>query len=297
MGIADFFGPDYAQMIDLSNSVGGDYGGDPGYYNDTSVVDETPFSMNELRGISTGDMSWMGGPQQDTTYPLDLSIGNFGNWQDIGNGVYSDGSQYLLPDGSLYNGSEWSNLPGGGTGGTNWGQLGSNLLSKLMTPEGLMGGLKGLAGIAGLIQGAKGYNNAVSPVSAPQMTGSRAKGLSALSYGTPQARPWQSVISRAQGGPLKAVSQSGALNKRPSAGMLQGPGAGQQDDVPVMASHGEYVMDADTVSALGDGNTDAGAARLDKMRENIRTHKRSAPPSKIPPKAKAPEQYLKGGKR
>ena len=55
-------------------------------------------------------------------------------------------------------------------------------------------------------------------------------------------------------------------------------------------------MDADSVSALGDGNTEAGAAKLDKMRENIRRHKRSASPKSIPPRAKEPEQYLRGGK-
>jgi len=32
------------------------------------------------------------------------------------------------------------------------------------------------------------------------------------------------------------------------------------------------------------------------MREAIRKHKRSAPPDKIPPKAKSPLEYLKGVK-
>lgn len=85
-------------------------------------------------------------------------------------------------------------------------------------------------------------------------------------------------------------SASGAL------GLLRGIAPGQSDKVPVAASPGEYVMDADTVSALGDGNNEAGASALDQMRQNIRKHKRSAPPSKIPPKAKKPEQYMKGGK-
>jgi len=31
---------------------------------------------------------------------------------------------------------------------------------------------------------------------------------------------------------------------------------------------------------------------LDAMRENIRAHKRSAPDTKIPPKAKSPLQYM-----
>jgi hypothetical protein len=79
-------------------------------------------------------------------------------------------------------------------------------------------------------------------------------------------------------------------------GLLRGGSPGQSDRIPAMLSDGEYVMDADTVSALGDGNNAAGAGALDKMRQNIRAHKRSAPVTKIPPKAKAPEAYLKGRK-
>ncbi len=74
---------------------------------------------------------------------------------------------------------------------------------------------------------------------------------------------------------------------------VQGPGGGQDDQVQARLSPKEYVMDADTVASLGDGNPDEGARRLDQMRENIRAHKRAAPVSKIPPKAKAPLEYLR----
>jgi hypothetical protein len=121
-----------------------------------------------------------------------------------------------------------------------------------------------------------------------------------------------------------------------------GKGTGQSDDIPAMLHDGDYVMDADTVAALGDGSSKAGALTLadfqkqvpheykeggnavpakiadgeyvfpeplvtalgggdnkkgaqmlDAMREEIRAHKRSAPTSKIPPKAKSPLDYLK----
>jgi hypothetical protein len=75
---------------------------------------------------------------------------------------------------------------------------------------------------------------------------------------------------------------------------VKGRGDGQSDDIPAMLADGEYVFDADTVAALGNGSSDAGAKVLDKMRENIRKHKRSAPVDKIPPKAKSPLEYLKG---
>jgi hypothetical protein len=72
-----------------------------------------------------------------------------------------------------------------------------------------------------------------------------------------------------------------------------GPGTGQSDDIPTMLSDGEYVIDADTVAALGDGSSKAGAEILDKFRQEIRSHKRSAPTDRIPPKAKNPLAYLK----
>lgn len=122
-----------------------------------------------------------------------------------------------------------------------------------------------------------------------------------------------------------------------------GRGTGQSDDIPAMLHEGDYVMDADTVAALGDGSSKAGrqvldqfrtqvphrmaaggkavpaqiadgeyvfpsafvtalgqgdnkkgSEMLDHMREQLRMHKRSAPVSKIPPKAKSPLDYLKG---
>jgi hypothetical protein len=75
---------------------------------------------------------------------------------------------------------------------------------------------------------------------------------------------------------------------------VQGRGDGQSDDIPAMLADGEYVFDADTVAALGNGSSKAGALQLDKMRESIRKHKRSAAHNKIPPKAKSPLEYLKG---
>ena len=124
-----------------------------------------------------------------------------------------------------------------------------------------------------------------------------------------------------------------------------GRGTGQSDDIPAMLHDGDYVIDAEAVSALGDGSSKAGkdaltgflrevphrdgaqgkpvpakiadgefvlpesfvtalgngdnkrgAKMLDMMRENLRAHKRSAPTSKIPPKALSPLDYLKKAK-
>lgn len=74
---------------------------------------------------------------------------------------------------------------------------------------------------------------------------------------------------------------------------VSGEGDGQSDDIPAMLADGEYVFDSDVVAALGNGSNKAGAEVLDRFREEIRAHKRSAPIGKIPPKAKSPLAYLK----
>ena len=66
--------------------------------------------------------------------------------------------------------------------------------------------------------------------------------------------------------------------------------------VPAKIADGEYVFPASFVTAIGKGDNKEGAKILDKMREAIRAHKRSAPTSKIPPKAKSPLDYLKMAK-
>jgi hypothetical protein len=73
---------------------------------------------------------------------------------------------------------------------------------------------------------------------------------------------------------------------------VTGPGDGQSDDIPAMLADGEYVFDADTVAQLGNGSTKAGSKILDRFREELRAHKRSAPVNKIPPPSKSPLAYL-----
>ena len=100
----------------------------------------------------------------------------------------------------------------------------------------------------------------------------------------------------AEGG---GVSPLGRISQDLEAYMHEGPGhvadgdgGGQDDLVDARLSPGEYVFDADAVSALGDGNNDEGARRLDAMRVALREHKRGAASDRIPPKAKSPLEYL-----
>lgn len=53
-------------------------------------------------------------------------------------------------------------------------------------------------------------------------------------------------------------------------GQVKGIGSGQEDKIPAWLSDGEYVWSAQDVSDLGDGSTDEGVRRLDKMRHMVR---------------------------
>jgi hypothetical protein len=66
--------------------------------------------------------------------------------------------------------------------------------------------------------------------------------------------------------------------------------------VPAKIADGEYVFPEAFVTAIGGGDNKHGAKMLDAMREELRAHKRSAPTSKIPPKAKSPLDYLRMAK-
>jgi len=115
----------------------------------------------------------------------------------------------------------------------------------------------------------------------------------------PQQNPMQTGPQGLKSGGLPAWSNvpitAGRLNFRNGA-PVHGAGDGQSDDIPAMLADGEYVIDAETVAQIGNGSTKAGAQALDKFRENIRAHKRSAPINKIPPKTKALTSYLRGAK-
>jgi hypothetical protein len=75
---------------------------------------------------------------------------------------------------------------------------------------------------------------------------------------------------------------------------MAGDGMGQADDIPINASGGEYMVPADAVSDLGDGNNAAGAKVMDKWVQAIRERARSTAPDQNPPPAKSPNDYLGG---
>jgi len=119
---------------------------------------------------------------------------------------------------------------------------------------------------------------------------SQEPGASPSSPGTPMmGAPMQPTV----------MSHGGALDFAEGSNQhyVEGPGDGTSDDIPARLSDGEYVMDAGTVAMLGNGSNEAGARRLDQLRENLRKHAgRQLVRGKQFMKAKPPESYLGKGK-
>jgi hypothetical protein len=71
---------------------------------------------------------------------------------------------------------------------------------------------------------------------------------------------------------------------------INGETSGQEDKIPAMLSDGEYVIPADVLAHLGDGNNNAGAKKLNEMIGKIRGSKGMK--NALPPKSKSLTAYL-----
>lgn len=76
-------------------------------------------------------------------------------------------------------------------------------------------------------------------------------------------------------------------------GQVKGIGSGQEDLIPAWLSDGEYVWSAQDVADLGDGSTDEGVRRLDKMRQMVRKQAGRKDTKKIAKPQRGIEHMLK----
>jgi hypothetical protein len=76
-------------------------------------------------------------------------------------------------------------------------------------------------------------------------------------------------------------------------GKVTGIGSGQEDLIPAWLSDGEYVWSAQDVADLGDGSTDEGVRRLDKMRQMVRRQAGRKDVKKIAKPQKGIDKMLK----
>jgi hypothetical protein len=117
-------------------------------------------------------------------------------------------------------------------------------------------------------------------------------GLTATQRQTPYAQQQRAPGYRPGQGGVTYFDQTQYTPKMAAGGiarLLDGPGDGVSDSIPAVidegmagggqpakVARGEYIFDARSVAALGNGSTDAGAERLDKMREDILRDDRKA---------------------
>jgi len=113
------------------------------------------------------------------------------------------------------------------------------------------------------------------------------------------ARHFREASSASQSaGYASGGAPQGALHAAMNPGVsrhVTGPGDGTSDSIPARLANGEYVMDAQLVSMLGNGDNSAGAKRLDEFRQNVRAHKGAAlAKGKMAPDAKPLHKYMGG---
>jgi hypothetical protein len=146
---------------------------------------------------------------------------------------------------------------------------------------------------------------AITPITAPQQTG-------IAQVATPdQIQALQSQVANLQQNPAQAQNLAqvhaahGGMMPGGIAGMshgryLQGSTDGMADKIdtsidgvqPAKLSHGEFVIPADVVSHLGNGNSDAGAKKLYHMMDKIRMARTG---TKKQGKEINPDKFMPGG--
>tara|TARA_R110000868_G_scaffold118922_1_gene315060 strand:- start:132 stop:2141 length:2010 start_codon:yes stop_codon:yes gene_type:complete len=115
----------------------------------------------------------------------------------------------------------------------------------------------------------------------------------------PTAEGLASVVNAASGGSIDYAS-GGGITALKGGNYLSGPTDGMADKLPAniegnqeaRLSHGEFVIPADVVSHLGNGNSDAGADRLYSMMDKIRKARTG---TKKQGKRINPNKFLPGG--
>lgn len=147
-----------------------------------------------------------------------------------------------------------------------------------MTKEGLLHGVAPMAGGAAL---SGMFDQPVTPLEMP------AEGSTGQKY---FAKPLNRTYTPQT--PSQTGREQSYFSYFAEGGPVSGPTGGMDDlvdtsiegKVPAKLSHGEFVVPADVVSALGDGNTEAGTNKLYALLKAIREEKYGSPEQ--PPKLK-----------
>ena len=220
--------------------------------------------------------------------------------------------------------AEVNSMINGTSVGNWWSQLGTAAQNAFKKPDGSYdmgkiltaggGALGGLAGLMGANQPTRqpsGYQGGIPQLSAvrtalPQQartpyTGQPAMGrryFTDTQYVAPaqaeatRAAQQQAVqpVQAAQGGLMAA---KGTYLRGATDGMADELDTSIEGKQPAKLSHGEFVVPADVVSHLGNGNSDAGAKKLYQMMDRIRVARTG---TKKQGKEINPDKFMPGGK-
>jgi hypothetical protein len=117
---------------------------------------------------------------------------------------------------------------------------------------------------------ARGLTNAAAPfIGANDLAGAQAAVAAALSS-SGLAAPAMKEGGEADDDMVSHLIAYHKNGGHEGPGRVKGIGSGQEDKIPAWLSDGEYVWSAQDVADLGDGSTDEGVRRLDKMRQMVR---------------------------
>ena len=205
-----------------------------------------------------------------------------------------------------YNYGDYGNPQGRGGEGTSYtiGSTGGasgikNLLSKLTRDS--KGNLD-YAKLAMLLYGAKTLAKGNQPAAKMGFQGTIPKyqATSNLRTAPPAGRKAGAYGINYGGDPTYTKMAEGGLTNLASGRYLQGQTDGMADQIPAQIgkdqpaalSHGEFVIPADVVSHLGNGNSDAGAKKLYQMMDKVRQARTG---NKKQGKKINPDKFMPGG--
>jgi hypothetical protein len=194
--------------------------------------------------------------------------GLFGNLMGGGGGGAAPGAQ-ATGGGGLFGGM------GGGFGGLG-NLMGGNLVDKLLLGTAILGGLKSRTKIDPLEQAR--YNQIAHPANPhdavpmrefeylPQPNPDYLKDID-FSKGFTGRKAFLDDYAPLPKGqyPAPKYAKGGYVH----GGYIDGESGGQDDDFDAHIPAGSFVMDATTVSALGDGNSENGSKKLKKLRDRF----------------------------
>lgn len=191
----------------------------------------------------------------------DIAQGNiWGGLVNQGVSAYKNSGSGFTPSGG---GGSWAST-GGGSGGWGSGDAYGNQDQGQFLADGGPVRAEPKVGTRGPVRGGGGGGMSRDAILAQLMAAH-------------QEGPVQGDIG---GLPANPVTQPGAIldarmrtaGAYARGGPVQGPGGPRDDLVPANLSDGEHVVDAETVSALGDGDNERGQALLNEMRQRIKAH-------------------------